>query len=314
MKFEGLKNITLHQMEALIHLVEERNFSRAARKMFLTQPALTKHIQNAEEALGVKIVNRGGTGLSLTPEGKVLFETARKMIRLREEAKEKIVRSRGSESGNIAICASSIPATYILPRVLSGFRKSHPDIQVRMHTSDSEEALDMILNSEAEIGFIGKKPLNSKIHSEALWEDRLVLAVPAGHRWSKRTSIALEDLFGEPLVIRERGSGTRQVFESCLKSRGGRSSADLNIVAELGSSEAVKEAVIAGLGVSVLSAYAVARELEYGMMAGLSIRNCRIERSFYLIFRRRFDLMRHHQVFLDFIRHDKMEGTPARKV
>jgi DNA-binding transcriptional LysR family regulator len=303
MQYNGLKDITLQQMEALIHLVEERSFSRAAKKMYLTQPALTKHIKNMEDRLGVKIVHRGGSGISVTREGKILFDCAIRIFRLREEAREKIAHVREDDSGVISVCASTIPATYILPRVLSGFRKCCPGIQVRVRTADSEEVLDQILNGESEIGFVGKEPLNRKIHGEVLWPDRLILAVPAGHTWwNKKASVTLKELSIEPFVVREKGSATRDIMESCMKDQSGLSLADMNIAAEMGSSEAVKEAVIAGVGVSILSIHAVTRELKQSILKAVPVRNFSMERSFYLIYRRQFDLMRHHRVFLDYVR------------
>lgn len=306
MKHEGFKGITLQQMEALIHLVEERNFSRAARKMLLTQPALTKHIKNAEDALGCKLVNRGGTGLSLTPEGTILYRYARKILRLRDEVKEKIVRAQNGDSGIISVGASTIPVTYILPRILSGFKSIHAGIQVHVQAADSDETLDMILNGEADLGFIGKRPLNRRVYAEALWPDKLILAVPASHPWAKRASVIPGELVSQPFIVREKGSGTRNIIETCLKSHGTLNLDDLNVVAELGSSEAVKEGIIAGLGLSIVSIHAVARELRQGILKGIPLKGCRIERSFYLIYRRQFDLMRHHQLFIDYLKQFKL--------
>ena len=124
MAYDRFKSITLQQMEALISLVEEGSFSRAAKKMLLTQPALTKNIQNIEELLTVRLVNRSTAGISLTPEGKIIYEYAQRMVKLRNEATEKIIRLQDNTSGSIYITASTIPATYILPHALSAFRKN----------------------------------------------------------------------------------------------------------------------------------------------------------------------------------------------
>ncbi len=312
MKFDGLKNVTLQQMETLVRLIEERNFSRAAKRMFLTQPALSKHIQNAEASLGAKIVNRGGAGISLTPEGKILYDYARRVLRLREDAGEKILRARGGEAGHVSVGASTIPANYLLPRMLSGFKKRYAGIHVHVQSGDSEEVLEMVLNGEVDIGVIGKRPLSPKVHEEALWDDRLTLVVPAGHRWARKASVTVGELSKEPFVTRERGSGTRQIVEACLRESSG-TAAECSIIAELGSSEAVKEAVIAGLGVSVLSAHAVGRELQHGILRAVPLRDCRIERSFYLIYRRQFDLMRHHRLFLDYVRACRLDGARTQR-
>jgi len=312
MKNEDFKGITLQQMEALISIIEERTFSGAARKMSLTQPSLTKHIKNVEGLLGARILNRQSRGITLTPEGKILYDYAKRILKLREEAKEKIQRVRENETGNIFISASTIPATYILPRVLSDFRKARPDIRFYMQNADSDEVIEMITGNRGEVGFVGKDPRSSRLHAEALWKDRLVLAVPSNHPFVKEGSVTLSELSREPFIVRERGSATREVFEGCLRDQMKLTLASFNIISEVGSSEAVKEAVIAGLGVSVISMHAVAREIDGGLIVEVPLKGCRIERYFYVIYRRQFALMHHHKLFLDFIKNYRLEkALPA---
>jgi DNA-binding transcriptional LysR family regulator len=314
MKSENYKNITLQQMEALIQLVLERSFSRAAKKMLLTQPALTKHIQNLESALDVKIVNRSKAGTSLTPEGKVFYDYSERILRLREELRSKIADARGSDTGIISVCASTIPAAYILPRVLSCFRKDYPGIRLRVRSNDSDRTIEAIINGEAEIGFVGKSPGDRKLHAEALWADRLVLAVPADHHWTRKAAVSMKEVAQEPFVVRERGSATRHILESALKEARGLSLGNFNIVAELGSSEAVKEAILVGLGVSIISIHALERELNLGLLKEIPLRNFRNKRFFYLIYRRQFDLMLHHRLFLDYVRNCPIGAPEASEI
>ena len=152
------------------------------------------------------------------------------------------------------------------------------------------------------MGFIGKKPLNKKLVAEPLWHDRLVLAVPGNHPWRKKKSVALEELLQEPFVAREKGSATRDVLESYLKEHKSVSLAQFNICGELGSSEAIKEAVIAGLGVSILSIHAIKRELQRGLLREILLKGCHIERDFYLIRQKQLDLKPFHKLFIDFIK------------
>jgi DNA-binding transcriptional LysR family regulator len=298
---DNLRNVTLQQMEALIHLVEERSFSAAAKKMFLTQPSLTKHVKNMEEAVGARIVNRESRGVTLTPEGKILYDYARRIIVLLEDARDKIARVRENQSGDIYIGASTIPATYILPILMSAFRRDHPEIRLHVRMGDSDETIEAILNSHVEIGFIGKKPPAGRLEAQTLWKDKMVLAAPASHPWARGSHVRLAELSKEPLVVRERGSATREALENCLKENGLPGLAGMCIAAELGSSEAVKEAVLAGLGVSVLSAYAITRELRGGLLVEVPLRGCKLDRHFYLIRRRHFNAMQHHRLFLDFV-------------
>ncbi|MEN6467303.1 MAG: LysR family transcriptional regulator, partial [Syntrophaceae bacterium] len=126
---DRFRNITIQQMDALVRVIEMRSFSRAAKSMNLTQPALTKHIKNLEDAIGFRVAERGYSGISLTREGRLLYDYARRILKLRDEAREKIINSRLNEDGNIYISASTIPATYILPSVLSSFRRAAPGIK-----------------------------------------------------------------------------------------------------------------------------------------------------------------------------------------
>jgi DNA-binding transcriptional LysR family regulator len=306
---DRIKNLTFQQMEALIFLVEERSFSRAAKRMLLTQPALTKNIRNIEDCLGVKVVHRRNTGVSLTPEGKILFDCAQRMVRLRGEAAQKIHQLNENAGGDIYLSASTIPATYILPRAMSAFKKNHSDIRIFIKTEDSEEVLNMVLDRETEIGCIGKKPQNSRLTALPVWHDRLILVVPKGHRWIKKGSVDTTELLAEPFVLREKGSATRDVFESHLKENKAIQLSQLNVSGELGSSEAIKEAVLAGLGVSVLSAHAVYRELASKMLFEIPITSCRIERKFYLIHLKQFEFRLHHKTFIAYLKNFK--AVPA---
>jgi DNA-binding transcriptional LysR family regulator len=288
-------------MEALISLVEERSFSRVAKRMLLTQPALTKNIRNVEDCLGVKVVNCSNAGVSLTPEGKILYDVAQRMAKLRKEAGDKIQKLHENTGGDIYIGASTIPATYILPHVMSAFIKDHSDIRISIKTEDSEEVLNMVLDREVEIGCIGKKPLNRKLIAESVWDDRLILVVPKLHPWIQKGSIDISELMQEPFVLREKGSATRDVFETYLKETKSISLSQLNICGELGSSEAIKEAVIAGLGVSVISIHAVSLELASRLLFEIPINSCRVERKFHLIYFKSFDFRPYHQTFVDFL-------------
>jgi len=296
-----LRNITIQQLKALVNLAEERSFSRAAKKMHLTQPSLTKHIKNLEEQLGTRLADRNNRQLSLTPAGRILCESAKRVFSLINDTGEKIARLKENESGNILIAASTIPATYILPHSLSEFKGAHHDIHCSVKTSDSDSTLDMILDDEAEIGFVGREIVNRKLHVEPLWKDQLVLVIPASHRWRGKAGVSLGEISKEPFVSREQGSATRKVLEVYLRKETDLYLAGFNIVCELGSSEAVKEAVLAGLGISIISTHAVTRELESGLLCAVPMENFSIERNFYMIYKTRFGLMKHHKVFLDFI-------------
>ena len=302
MSYDTFRNITIQQLESLIHLVMERSFSRAAKKMGLTQPSLSKHIKNLEDAVGTQVVNREGNGVSLTPEGKLIYEYARKVLLLRDDVKERTKRLQDKSSGAIQISASTLPATYILPYVLSQFQKQFPEIQTFVHSANSEDVIEMVMDYQSEVGFVGKNPHNRKLTSEPLWQDKLVLAVPADHIWAKFPVVSVEELRSAPFVMRERGSATREILGDYLSEHENMDLNQLHIVAEMGSTEAVKEAVIAGMGVSILSIHSIKRELLQGIVVEIPVHGWQIKRKVYLIHRHQFGTQRHQQLFLDFIR------------
>lgn len=305
MAYDRFKNITMQQMEALIHLVDERSFSRAAKKMYLTQPSLTKHIKNLEDSIDARVVIRKNTGVSLTPEGKVMYDYARRIFKLVDEAKERVGRVREDESGSIFISASTIPSTYILPYVLRAFNDRYRDIHCYVQMNDSEATVNMVLDGQVEIGFVGKLIANKKLNVERVWQDKLILVVPDGHVWHKKGGVTVEELSREPFIVRERGSATRATLGEYLRETAGLNLSDFNIISEHGSSEAVKEAIIAGLGVSVLSVHAVKRDLKQGLLIEIPLEDHKIERSFYVIYKKRFGLLYHHKLFLDFVNNSK---------
>ncbi|HPI91819.1 MAG TPA: selenium metabolism-associated LysR family transcriptional regulator [Deltaproteobacteria bacterium] len=299
MDAEHFKFITLQQMDALVCLVEERSFSEAARRMMLTQPSLSKHIRNLEDLVDCRLINRNRTGISLTPEGSILYGYAKRMLRLRDEAREKIQLARESVSGLIFAGASTIPATYLLPPVVTGLRKSHPDIKVHVTTGDTDNIIHMVLAGQVEIGFIGNPVNDRRLVSETIWDDELVLVSNADHPWAASGEADLSELEREPFVVREKGSGTRSVFEEYLKDRFNGDLGHFHTVGEMGSTEAVKEAVIAGLGVSVLSIHAVRREIEMGILVRIRVRGMSIQRPFFIIRKKQLSLLPHQQLFVE---------------
>ena len=300
MDYDQFRHITIQQLEALVSLIEERSFSGAAKKMLLSQPSLSKHIKNLEIFVNCRLINRTKNGISLTREGTILFGYAKKILKLRDDAREKIVSLKDSVSGHVFIGASTIPATYILPRVLTGVRQKHPDIKIHILSSDSDDIVQMVSDDQVEIGFIGKPLHERRLHCAPIWNDELVLAGKKGHRFEGRENVTLEEIMQEPFIIREKGSATRSILEEYLKSNNLPGISRFTIACEMGSSEAVKEAVIAGLGISILSIHALHRELEQGIVSRIPIGGHTINRNIYIIYKKNFTPLPHHQAFIKY--------------
>jgi len=302
MSYDTFKNITIQQLESLVALLEAGSFTQAAAKLFISQSALTKQIKNLEASAGTTLVIRGGAGITLTAEGQTLYDYAKRISRLLTDAKERVERLKNQESGHVYISASTTPSTYILPHLLTQVQLRHPDINLHIQMHDSDETTQCILNSQAEIGVIGKEVVNRKISFERLCKDELVLAVPVHHPLARKKSITLNELAGTAFIARGHGSGTRDIVEKAFQRHSGKSLPQLKVIAEMGSAEAVKEAIMAGLGVSILSIFAVRRELSQGLLTTVNIIDCPMERYLYIIYRKNFSFRKHHQHFLDVAR------------
>jgi DNA-binding transcriptional LysR family regulator len=296
---DQFRYITLQQLDAMVCLVEERSFSKAARKMLLTQPSLSKHIKNLEDFTSCRLINRTKSGISLTSEGSILYGYAKRILRLRDEARDKIMLAKDTASGLIFASASTIPATYLLPTILTSLKKLYPEIRVHLSSGDSDSVIHMVIDGDAEIGFIGKPVHDKRLLSEPVWNDELILVACKGHRWEASCTVSVSELAQEPFIIREKGSGTMSVFDEYLKNEHETMLLNFQIVGEMGSTEAVKESVIAGLGVSVLSIHAVRRELTQGILVRVSLAGPKIKRSFFMIRRKQFTALPQHLLFME---------------
>lgn len=308
MDYNQFRHITMQQLDALVCLVEERSFSAAARKMLLSQPSLSKHIKNLEIFVNSSLIDRTRNGISLTNEGAILYGYAKKILKLRDDARNKIVSLKDSAMGHVFIGASTIPSTYILPRVLAGIRREYPDIQVHILSSDSDDILETVLSGQVEIGFIGKATADKRLSCEPIWHDELILVAKKGNPLGDQKTVTIDDIAHERFILREKGSATRSILEEYLKAHNLPGMNRFSIACEMGSSEAVKEGVISGLGVSILSVHAVRRELEQGILSRIPIQGHSIKRSFSIIYRKQFSLRPHH---LSFIRYAKSFAIDA---
>lgn len=275
----------IHRLEVFCRVLELQSFTKAADAVFLTQPTVSEHIRALEQALGERLLDRLGREVLPTPAGKILYRFARDIIRLRDEAIQAIDRYRGTLSGHLLIGASTIPGTYILPALIGSFKALYSAIQITLRITDSGEVVERILDGSLEAGLIGARWDDRRISLEEVCSDELVLAVYPEHPWAQEGLIALEELAGQPFILRERGSGTRRVMAQVLESHGFNPT-QLQIVAEMGSTEAVRQGIKARIGVSIISSLAVAEDVKRGTLAKIEIKDVSIHRPFYLMQRK----------------------------
>lgn len=272
----------LHQIDIFCTLVKLRSFSRTAEKFFLTQPTVSGHMKNLEAELGVRLLDRLGKRVVPTEAGEVLYRHGLRLLEERDRAKQEIDSLMGRISGVLAIGGSTIPGAYLLPPLISSFKKKNPSISIRMSIDDTSRITDFVLSGELCIGVVGARLDDPRLEVHPFQTDELVIAVPAGHAWARKRTMPLDALKGEPFIMREQGSGTRTIMEERLE-KAGFTLSDLEVSAVVGSSDAVRQAVKAGLGISILSSRALRDDIEAGRIAILRIKGLRMERHFFAV-------------------------------
>lgn len=275
----------IHRLEVFCKVIELQSFTKAAEAVCLTQPTVSEHIRALEEMLNEKLVDRLGREILPTPAGKILYQYARNIIQLRDEAVQALDKYRGDLSGHLLIGASTIPGTYLLPGHIGSFKTQYPSIQMTVQIAGSAEIVESILEGKLELGLIGVKWNDRRILAEELFADELVLTVYPGHPWAQRQAVELAELSEPPFILREKASGTRMVMNRALQEHG-FDPARFAVVAEMGSTEAVRQAIKARIGISILSREAVVEDLERGTLVLVAINGLRLFRSFYLIQRK----------------------------
>jgi len=272
----------LKTLEVFCRIVEFRSFTRAAEAVSLTQPTVSGHIKDLEEELGLRLLDRAGRTVTPTRAGDILYTYARRILGLRAEAQQAIGEHKGGLRGDLALGGSNIPGSYVLPPIIAAFKQDHPDAAITLHIKDSREIVRGVGDGTYELGMVGARFEEGRVRYDRYAQDELVLAVPASHAWAGRSGVRLRDLIGQPIIMRERGSGTRKVMEKAMAGHG--LSADrLRTVLEVTSNEAIRQALKAGAGVAVISRRAVLDDVRCGTVAALRFQGSRMIRDFFLV-------------------------------
>jgi DNA-binding transcriptional LysR family regulator len=299
----------LPHLETFAKAVELNSFTAAGRALDLTQAAVSQRIQALEKTLGVSLFQRQGGHVLPTEAGRRLYEFAQRILELHAEARHAVAGKKPALTGNLSLAASSIPGEHLLPEVLAVFRKRYPHVQVQATVTDTLAVLRQVEHGQAHLGLVGGKSDSPHLEFRGFAFDQMVLVVPGNHPWRRRKQISLRQLGEQPLILREVGSGSRWCLEQGL-ARAGRSLNDLQIAMELGSNEAIKEAVLRGLGVAILSTHAVQKERAAGRLHGLSVEGLDLDREMFAVWDRRRVLPAPARLFLDLL--ESPPGTRQR--
>ncbi|MBI2216776.1 MAG: LysR family transcriptional regulator [Candidatus Rokubacteria bacterium] len=272
----------LRRLEIFAKVAELGSFSRAADTLSLTQPTVSEHVRALEDELGVQLLDRLGRGAMPTRAGVLFLGYTHRLLALAREARQAIDQFQGRTSGELTIGGSTIPGEYLLPALIGQFRGKYPDICISLLIGDSRQVSEWVDEGRVELGVVGARPVPRTVESRPLASDELVVVVPAGHPWFERGVVGLGDMRGEPLVLRERGSGSRDAFERALEAAG-LDLAAFRVVGEMGSTEAIKQAVRAGVGISLISKRAVQDECRAKLLHCARVQDLPVSRSFYLV-------------------------------
>jgi len=278
--------LSIRQLEVFVALVEQGSFTRAAQCLQLSQSTVSGHVADLERRLGVRLVDRERSGVRPTAAGNALLRPAREVLQAERNARMAVAELSGLLRGTLVVGGSTIPASYLLPEVFARFHAAHPGVSLRLQTGDSRDIVERVATADVEVGVVGAPPKDPDLESTQVGEDRLTLILPPGHEFAERTSIPVSALLKQSLVMREEGSGTRAATVRALAELLGAQGLDeLPIACEVGTTEAQKAAVSAGLGIAFVSSLAVTDELEHGTLATVRVKGFNVGRAFFLVTR-----------------------------
>lgn len=276
------------------------SFTKAAEHLHMTQPAVTFQVRQLEEHFNTRLFDRTHNRISLTAAGERVYQYADRIFTLYGEMENSVRELTGEVSGVLLIGASTTIAEYMLPALLGDFKSKYPDVNIRLQVANTDHIVSLVENNSIDLGVVEAPVANKNLVVETCRMDQMVLIVPKNHPLARERSVPMSRIVDYPYICREEGSGTREVMLEHLNA-GGIESCNLNIVMELGSPEAVKGAVEAGMGISIISRATIAKELALGTLVAINI-DPPMERPFSFVHQKQKFRLRAIEKLLDFAR------------
>ncbi len=277
------------------------SFTKAAETLHMTQPAVTFQVRQLEEYFNTRLFDRTHNRISLTDAGNLVYKYADRIFELYTEMEHSVREMTGEISGALTIGASTTIAEYMLPSLLGDFKAKYPEVNIHLKVSNTDGIVSMVENNIIDLGVVEAPVGNKNLVVETCSPDRLVAIVPPGHAEAKRQNLTYADLLKYPFICREEGSGTREVINEWLRNDDNESEEELNISMELGSPEAVKGAVEAGMGISVVSSATIQKELKLGTLVAINLDPV-LERPFSFVHQKQKFRVRAMEELLEFAR------------
>ncbi len=290
-----MKQATLHQLQILEAIAKHGSFTRAAEELELTQPTVSQQIKRLTQTIGMPLFEQLGKQIYLTAAGKEVLAASAIISEKFAELEITLDELKGLKQGRINLVASTT-AKYFVPRLLGTFRRRHPDIELALHITNQEGVLARLARNQDDLYFTGRPPSDLDIDLRPILENALVVVAPANHPLAGEKNIAVKQLAKEPFIFREAGSGTRLAIEQFLAEN----RVSVEVIVELSSNEAIKQAIAGGLGISVLSQHSLDLENQNGLLTILNVEGFPIQRHWYAIYPSGKQLSVAAQAFLDF--------------
>lgn len=294
----------IKQLESFVAVVAEKSFSRAAEKLFMTQPTITNHIQSLETQLDIALFNRTNKKVTLTQAGAILYEHALNILNIKHTALHELNAFKGKIEGSLEICASTIPAQYVLPQIMKIFTGQFPDVAFTIHQKNSKHVIDDILSGQINYGIVGGKYPSPSLEYIDFFDDKLTIIASAEKHdlGTPGTALTFDTLLKEKFIIREEGSSTRRLIEETLKHHHLKAD-QLSTISTIEDNETIKQLVALDVGLSFISEIAAAKEIELGLIKPYTIKNIDFDRKFYFVYHKNRYLSPLDQAFRDFVIH-----------
>lgn len=274
-----MKNVTFRQLRVFTEVARQLSFARAAEHLHLTPPAVTMQVKELESQVGLPLFERVGRSVSLTTAGEYYLVYAKRLLATLKDADDAMARFRRLETGLLTIGMVST-AKYFVPRLLARFHEEHPGVDVKLQVSQNrEQLLELLHSNDCDLAVMGRPPKELATRAEPFAAHPLVFVAPPGHPLLRIGHPPLEALAGFPLIVREPGSGTRNAMESFFRER----RFEPRISMEMSSNETIKQAVMAGMGLSFLSLHTVGLELRSGLLMLVEVDGAPVMRSWNVV-------------------------------
>ncbi len=291
--------LSYHELNVFVEAARAENFSVAARRLYLSQPAVSLQISNLEKRLGLELFTRNGRSIQLNEAGRTLLPLAQEALRHIKQIEETMSALHGLMIGHITIACSTTVGKYILPRLVAGFRRKYPDVRVTINVMSRRAAVEWLLEDRAELTVVSARPSHGDVEWAQFTEDQIVLIVPAGHPWADGRSVAPAELLTQPFILREPTAGTYEVLAEGLAAH--QIEIDqLQTVLILANAEAIEMSVEEGIGLAFISRLAAARGSQLGRIREVPVQDMTLTRAIYMMRRHRHAVTPLQQAFWDF--------------